>query len=271
MKKSFTINCNRTLDDFNGYKELIKKNIYQGIEIFFPYNVKEEQKDFYTSELKQLKKEFPNLEFVMHLPHGPINSLTTYNKETINRMIAAIHYSAIFEIKKLTLHLGSVDKSINRNDYLEENSPFLNNICEVVLEASKYNMNVMIENMPADNEYGYSPAEILNIINKVDSITKTNNIKFILDTGHANVSSYDILEYVKLLKDYLYHLHYNDNYGERDEHKRMGLGNIDFYKFMETLKEIDYSELHCMEVIFKEYKELIGFANDLDRYNKVDL
>jgi len=271
MRKSFTINCNRNIDDFNGYREIIRNNVYQGIEIFYPYNVSDEQREFYTSQLNILKEEFPNLEFVMHLPHGPKNSLTISDDVIMNRMFDAIKYSSNYNIKKLTLHLGSVDKGVDRDLYLKKDCSLIKNMVNLCLEAKKYQMNVMIENMPGDNEFGYSPDEIFKVINIVNSLTKTNNVKFILDTGHANVSEFALKDYIYLLKDYLCHLHYNDNEGLRDEHKRIGLGNIDFFEFMKDLKEVNYQELHCMEVIFKDYHDLIDFSLDLDKYNKVKI
>ena len=58
-----------------------------------------------------------------------------------------------------------------------------------------------------------------------------------------------------------------DNNGLRDEHKRMGLGNIDFQKLFDKLKEVGYDHLHCMEVIFNKKEELIAFAGDLSKYD----
>ena len=122
-------------------------------------------------------------------------------------------------------------------------------------------MNVMIENMPQDNELGYSPYEIKEIIDKVN----LDNLKFILDTGHAHVSSYSNIEYIEVLKDKLYHMHFSDNNGSTDQHKRIGLGNIDFVEIFKKLHEINYDELHCMEVIFKKADELREFATDIEK------
>lgn len=260
MKKCFTINCMRNESDFRGYNELIENNVYQGIEIFYPYNVTEEQGKFYTNSINELRKKFPNLEIVMHLPHGKQNSLTDeYLDESYKLMINAIEYAKNFNVKKLTLHLGSVKENKLRHLYLDEIVPVLQSLCDYI---SKYQMILMIENMPGMNELGYDSSEILEIINK----TNRNNIKFILDTGHAFVAKKSLTEYIKDLKDYLVHIHFNDNDGLRDEHKRMHLGKIDFKEVFEMLKEIKYDQLHCMEVIFKEYKELIDFAKDLDEY-----
>ena len=260
MKKCFTINCMRKIEDFIGYDNLIAENLYQGIEIFYPYNVSDEQRDFYTNEIRKIRNKYPDLEIVMHLPHGPKNSLTNEMlPQSYALMLDAIEYSKEFCVKKLTLHLGSVDNDKPRIDYIANIVPILKDLCDY---SKKYNMNVMIENMPGMGELGVSPDEILDIITKVDR----DNIKFILDTGHAFVSKYPLSEFVYKLKDYLYHMHFNDCDGTKDEHKRMHLGKIDFKELFKSLNDVNYKELHCMEVIFKNYHELIDFAADLSLY-----
>ena len=47
MKKCFTINPFRTTEDFRDYEKLLDDNIYQAIEIFFPYNLSEENQKIY--------------------------------------------------------------------------------------------------------------------------------------------------------------------------------------------------------------------------------
>lgn len=262
MKKCFTINCMRKEEDFIGYNELLQKNIYQGIEIFYPYNVNDEQRSFYTKQIKAIHEKYPNVEVVMHLPHGHKNSLTDeFVSTSLQLMKDSIEYTKEFDTKKLTLHLGSVKKDKDRSLYVDEISIVLKELCEY---ASKYAMNVMIENMPGDGELGFSPDEILSIFEKVNM----DNIKFILDTGHAYVSGYPLTEYVYKLKDYLYHMHFNDNNGTGDQHKRMHLGTIDFVSLFKSLDDIGYNQLHCMEVIFHDWHELLDFADDLEIYDK---
>lgn len=176
-------------------------------------------------------------------------------------MIDAIEYSKQFDVRKLTLHLGSVSLDKERVEYVNAIKLVLKDLCDY---SAKYNMNVMIENMPGMGELGFSPDELLDIITGVER----DNIKFILDTGHAFVSRYPLSEFVYKLKDYLYHMHFNDCDGTKDEHKRMHLGKIDFKELFTALNEIKYSELHCMEVIFKSYLELVDFASDLELYEK---
>lgn len=263
MKKCFTINPNRTIDEIRSYHPLFAGDIYQAIEIFYPYNLDQERIDLYTKGINELLTNFKNLEVVMHLPFGPNNNLCDLDNfnEILKIMKAGMDYSNQFGIKKLTLHLGVVNKSLDRSIYLNHINAVLIDLCS---HAKKYGMFVMIENMPGIGELGYSPMEILEIIKSVNM----NNLKFILDTGHANVSDYDIDEYLNLLKEYLMHLHLSDNSGVRDEHAKLGVGNIDFYAFVKILKKINYKELYCLEILFNTVDELKINAFALNQYDK---
>lgn len=259
MKKCFTINPLRTTDDFLGYQELIKKNIYQAIEIFYPYNLDLNKQTIYTNNIHDLITKFPFLEVVLHLPHGPKHNLCNLDEyqHIIQIMKEAMDYASLFNVKKLTLHLGYRNNDFERTFDINHIMMVLRDLCDY---ASKYQMVLMIENMPGIKEVGYGPYEILSIIQNVGK----NNLKFIFDTGHAHVSEFNDEDYIYILKDFLYHIHYNDNHGIKDEHQRIGSGTIDFKKIAKALKTVDYQELHCMEVLFEKSEELSLFAQDLD-------
>lgn len=267
MKVCFTINCMRTKSDFVGYNELIKKGLFQGVEIFYPYNVSLEQRKLYEEELSKLLND-NNLEVVLHLPHGGnnnfINEDLTVNEEIVKRMQDAVEFGSKYNAHKFTLHLGSSFKG-----KVERSSILLNVIDEVKKLcnfAKKYDAYIMIENMPRDNELGYGVKEMEYILNTISK--DCDNIKFILDTGHAHVSSDDDVRYIYDLHQYLYHMHFSDNNGLRDEHKGFHLGNIDFDSVFLALARKYYNELHCLEIIFNDYKELIKNQSDIMEYNK---
>jgi len=258
MRLAFTINPLRSKNEIQNFQEVLENGLYQGIEIFYP---KESNYLEYTNALMEIKKQFPNIEFVMHLPHGKPYSLTDFNiyKENLKIMKDAISYASQFGVKKLTLHLGFVDLEKDRNSYIEHIVFVLKDLCEF---AKGYGMYVMLENMPSKNELGYSPDEIFTIIKLVN----VENLKFILDTGHANVSEYEIIDYVNLLKEYLLHLHLNDNDGSRDMHAPFGKGNIDFKKFLTLMEEINYDGLYCLEILYNTKEELENNAKALLSY-----
>ncbi len=264
MKKCFTINPMRTREEFISYMKLLDDKLYQAIEIFYPYNQSNAQIEQYTSSVNEIKKLYPNVEMVLHLPHSIYNGLCLdkhLNAGSLEIMKAGAKYASSFGIKKLTLHLGQVDKNVDRSYFVKKIIPIVRDLCDY---AKNFDQYVMIENMPADSELGYSPSELLEIIEGINR----PNIKFIFDTGHAHVSCYDDQSYLYLLKDYLYHIHYSDNDGSRDAHARMGSGTIDFDKHFKALKDINYNELHCMEVIYKNDEDLRAYASDFVKWEK---
>ena len=263
MKKCFTINCMRTKEDFASYDKLISEGLFQGVELFYPYNVSDEQKILYQEEVSKLTNKY-NLDVVLHLPHGGANNLVnndySLNENILKRMKDAMDFASIYNVKKLTLHLGCAFKECDRNKLLDKIIIALRDLCDY---ASKYQMNVMIENMPEFNELGYSVDEIKYLIEQTDR----KNLKFILDTGHAHVSIYSIEDYIINLSKYLYHIHFSDNDGSCDQHKAIGLGNIDFNMVFENLKKIGYQELHCLEIIFKTSDDLRKYNQDIEKFN----
>ena len=197
-----------------------------------------------------------DIEVVLHLPHGFRSDLLNEEQYDIvlQRFKDAIDFGKIFNVKKLTLHLGSFNNPDLGRKY------FINKSIETVkiLADYCYPMNLMIENMPGYNELGYSPDEIKEIIEN----SNRENVKLIFDFGHANVSEYKIEEYIEKLEQYLYHFHISDNNGVSDQHKPIGEGNIDFKRIFKHFK--NYDQLYCLEIIYKTDFDLINYLKNLE-------
>ena len=57
MRKCFTINPNRSVEEIKSYEEnLVKTNIYQGCEIFYPYLKNVQERKAYKDAVKSLMK-----------------------------------------------------------------------------------------------------------------------------------------------------------------------------------------------------------------------
>ena len=253
VKTCFTINQHRTTEEFKTYEELIKNGLFQGIEIFYPYDKTLEEQEVYKQNVLNLMKY--NIEVVLHLPHGHRSDLLNENdyKTILQRFKGAIDFANNFNVNKLTLHLGSFNnQSLGRKYFVSKSIETIK-----ILADYCYPMNLMIENMPGYNELGYSPDEIKEIIEG----SNRSNVKFIFDFGHANVSDYSIDEYIEKLGKYLMHLHISDNNGLSDQHRPIGCGNIDYKNIFQLLKE--YNELYCLEIIYKTDKDLINYLNSL--------
>lgn len=245
-KLCFTINQHRTLPEIRSYRTLLQQGIYQGIEIFYPYDVSPSAQAEYHQGISELLLEKP--EVVLHLPFGKDNDLcdSTLRDEVTIRLKEAIHYGEALQAKKFTLHLGY--HHANRLDELKGLVPILQSLC------CETPYMIMIENMPRETEIGVAPDEIYSLIEKAGCA----NLKFILDTGHAHLSSYSFKEYIDRCGSLLMHMHWSDNRGQKDEHKPIGYGTIDFHDVLDLTSL--YQELYCLEIIYQTVDDLMAYA-----------
>jgi sugar phosphate isomerase/epimerase len=255
MKKCFTINPFRSTEEIASYHQLLADKVYQAIEIFYPYELDENGFKQYQKNIEALLVYQP--EVVMHLPFGKKSDLCNMGtfEEVLARIKEAINFAKRYQVKKFTLHLGYVNGQ-NREVLFLHLVETLKDLCDFATPGV-----MMIENMPGSEEMGYSPEEIINLIKEVNR----HNLKFIFDTGHANVSEYALEDYLHTLYPFLMHIHLSDNHGLRDEHAPIGSGNIDFKKLLSLLT--DYRELFCLEILYHTVNDLKQYAIDLDSVN----
>ena len=264
MKKCFTINPNRTVDEIKSYEELLINNIYQGVEIFYPYNRSQKERDEITSALLAYQKY--DIEFICHLPYGLDNNVASYVGLDIvlDRIFKAIDWAHQFGVKKCTFHPGSVCE-LSRNDAILLAAKNIKAICQY---AQKYDMIIMLENLIGEQELMRIPAEYFEI----KKLVAEANLKFIFDVAHFHASAFDdgdvqnIIQFVDEIKDDLYHLHLCDNLGLRDSHSRLGTGNIDFRIYFKHLKAIGYNSTASSEVLFNTKEDLYQTAQDIDSF-----
>ncbi len=257
MNKCFTINPLRTTEEFISYDSLFRDNIFQAIEIFYPED--EVKRQIYANNVHHLLEVFPNVKVILHLPFNKDNDLCCMekSKELIEKFKIIIDFANQFQVKKCTMHLGYVEDHISRDIYINHIISVLNTLSDY---AKKYDIKLMIENMPNIHQLGYSPDEILTIIQQV----KNNNVGFIYDTGHAHVSEFPDLLYLDTLSSYLWHCHLNDNYGKKDEHQTFGKGNYDFASFFKKTHQISYSGFYCLEILYQNELDLRENAKKFD-------
>jgi len=255
VKKCFTIYPSRSAEEIKSYELLLKKDYFQGVEIFFPNFLDEKGFNVYTESIKKLQKY--HSEFVMHLPYGPTNDLCNLKifSKVLEMIKAAIDYGRVLSVEKFTLHLGY------RTERREED---LNHIIKVLQDLCDYAKSsfIMVENMPSEKEIGYSPQELKYILDMV----KRQNLKITFDTGHANITPYSFDEYLDVIGKDIKHIHISDNDGKSDQHQKIGSGNIDFKAFLNRLTT--YQGLYCLEILYKDVNDLIANSIDFDNVFK---
>lgn len=89
---------------------------------------------------------------------------------------------------------------------------------------------------------------------------KLDNVKLLLDTGHAMIASYsslrengpDLVESIHGAREYLIHVHVDDNNGFSDEHSVPGTGVIDFEAAVAALRDINYDRYLSFEISVRD-------------------
>lgn len=267
IRKCFTVNPMRSLEDIKSYEEyLIKSHLFQGCEIFYPYNVDEFQYYNYIKGIKEYLK-YPNFEIVCHLPYGKTNNLASYSDlaNIMERYYQAIDFASQFNVRKLTLHPGEFDGTLEKEEAIKLS---IDNITKLSKYAQKYHMTIMIENLVGSHELCLTKEEMKAYLDSFPN----HEVKLIFDCGHCNAAHTNnkstIEDFVTCLKDYLYHIHISDNNGLTDQHQAIGTGNIDFVSYFQTLKDLNYQGLYSSEVLFNNYEDLISTANKMIEIEK---
>lgn len=153
--------------------------------------------------------------------------------------------------KNFVVHLNGSKESIVSEIGLERLKRILK-VCE------KYDVNLCVENLYSDQEIPYI---FKNIHHK--------NLKICLDYGHKNFLTKDF-DIMKDYGKYVTVLHIHDNNGEKDEHKIIGHGNIDWdyvAKGLSDKQDIILSseiKLPDTKTYVKDLKENLQMLNKLD-------
>jgi sugar phosphate isomerase/epimerase len=132
------------------------------------------------------------------------------------------------------------------NDHQESFHNVVDNFKRLSTMAADYSLTILLENVHRQktvDRVGVLPQEVLAVIQAVNA----ENLKFCFDIGHGNLTAsehgFDILEFVRVLAPYLYHMHIHDNMGipesvdERfgDQHMPLGFGKIEYQRIFQAV------------------------------------
>ncbi|MBN1262397.1 MAG: sugar phosphate isomerase/epimerase, partial [Anaerolineae bacterium] len=111
--------------------------------------------------------------------------------------------------------------------------------------AAHYGMRIAIE--PADRyetDLMNTTGDALRMIDDLGF----ENLGVLFDTGHALVVGESTPKAIRTLGDRLFHVHVDDNQGQRDQHLAPGEGLVDFDAFLDALDGIGYEGFLCAEL-----------------------
>src|ERR671932_1316164 len=163
--------------------------------------------------------------------------------------------------KKLGIDLINFHANINGMFYGKGRKLVLDNLVkslrEVVSQAKKYKVDVMLENVRFSNGI-HNVDEFKYIIDNVATL-------FVhLDIPHAFTSGgmASVIDYINTFRDKIIHIHWHDNHGQKDEHLSIGEGFIDHQKAVKAL-DIDYDRTITLEVFTNSSNDAKSSADKL--------
>jgi len=164
----------------------------------------------------------------------------------------AIRVANELGIKEINFHAETFGLSVMNKKYrIKTLKTFVQSLDELVDYAGKFNMGVMLENVPKKRRAGIDINGFRYIMKRVKGLGLHLNI------GHAFIEGKMkcVEKYIKTFRDRLWHIHIHDNHGESDEHLAIGNGEIDYERVIGLLKNTDYNRTISFEV-FTNDKEV---------------
>lgn len=184
--------------------------------------------------------------------HGPF--IQDYYGNAVNWGIRSErNFEVMDQVFKVADYLGAECVVLHGDKVEDTYEESFNNVVENFKRlshmASDYCLTLLLENVHRQkdiNRIGVLPHEVLQVIQAVGA----ENLKFCFDIGHGNLSAkehnFDILDFVRRLSPYLYHMHIHDNMGipetvdERfgDQHMPLGFGKIEYQRIFQTVARL---------------------------------
>ncbi len=181
--------------------------------------------------------------------HGPF--IQDYYGNAVNWGLKSERNFEVMErVFKIADYLGAECVVLHgdqvQSDHHEAFLNVIDNFKRLSKMAADYSQIILFENVHRQknvDRIGVLPLEVLQVIQAVNA----ENLKFCFDIGHgtltANEHGFDIIEFVKTLSPYLYHMHIHDNQGipevvdERfgDQHMPLGQGKVEYQRIFKAV------------------------------------
>ena len=166
--------------------------------------------------------------------HGPFVELCPgtrdelISKVTNYRMQQAYDVAKKMNAKYVVYHNGYYPNTYSYIEWMQNAPVFWKNFLG---DKKDDGIKVHIENVFEDDYF------ILHELMEEISDDKTS---LCLDVGHVNAySDIDVMEWIKILKKYIKHMHIHNNCGDRDSHLGINKGDIDIIEILDIIKDKD--------------------------------
>ena len=158
-----------------------------------------------------------------------------------------IDFFSNLKVKLMNVHPSLNGTLMSKRDMIRYNKQFISKINDMCM---KKDITLMLESVLKP----FNTPEIFEHL--LDGL---DNVKLHLDVGHCNVNTDRELvdEFFSAFADRIVHVHFSDNYGNRDDHLPLGCGSIDWKKVVDILKKYGYDSTITLEVFTQDRRYLL--------------
>ncbi len=222
--------CGFTNIDYNFHNDYVRKIG------FYSENWKD-----YLATVKAVAAE-NGITFVQS--HAPMGRPIVDMEEMINITLRTIEGSAALGIRNIVVHSG-YKAGLTKEETFALNRDFF---LPLLKRAEELDVYVLCENfnrMVRADLYWIDNAHDLRAF--LDYVNHPR-LRACWDVGHGNMQSFPQNEALKLLGEYVYALHIQDNFGDHDSHLCPFFGTLNLDSVMSGLRDINFQGYFTFEV-----------------------
>jgi sugar phosphate isomerase/epimerase len=208
-------------------------NGFEAFELFaeFPQCVPEEVTEKQKQEGRALVRE-SGIALAVHAPFNSLNIAALnpgIRKESIRQTIYAVDLCADLGGRVVVVHTGEYITSERLRKKVPEAGTIqweLNTsaLKEIAAHAKERGVILALENIGFEIEHmDQNVDDMLKIKKEIDEPA----LAFCLDIGHARLND-ELPEAIEKMGPHTAHIHFTDNFGEKDDHVIIGKGNFDY-------------------------------------------
>lgn len=193
-------------------------------------------KDKIENTIIQMRKDMADTGFNGNIVvHGPFTEIVpcAIDPRAINlamtRLNEAYYVANALGINKMVVHSGYLPPIYHKGWHVEKSTEFWRKF----MYDKPRNFYLYIENVLEDEPY-----MMRDLIDSIDD----DRVSICLDIGHGNVMKAEgdsIENWIDILGDRISHVHLHNNFGDKDNHNEVNTGNIDIFKVLDKLRDIE--------------------------------
>lgn len=198
-----------------------------------------------------------DMEIQIHAPFNDINIASMnprVRRAAVDEIVKCFDMANMLDVEKVTVHPG-VRSPIGR--YCKDTKEFaIESLTKIKNSADEHGLTAPLENMPD------MWATTCIMPEEVEEYLDRTGMLFCLDVGHANTAG--------RLDDFLgfqpVNIHLNDNVGDKDLHRPLGEGEIDFEYVLNRLSDYKGNlviEGRSLDGLIKSKKHLEDILNKI--------